>query len=285
MNEKNFPRVGQINFLNVLPLTYGFDNGYSQGLKIVADVPAKLNEKLRRGELDISPISSIAYARQSENLFLLPKICIRADDDVTSIIFLSKKPVEQIRDDKIILTSKSETSHCLLKIILQSYGANPNYQIRDVDVARPIDDDATGALLIGDDALYNYLHTPKKFFLYDIGREWHKLTGHSVFYAVWAVQKNFAENFPEKLRTAYEKILDAFEFGKKNKSAAINSVLNQKPFTLEELNKYLGGIIKWDMTTDGLEGLKIFYEKAFKLGLIEKIPEINFVHPLSDSEL
>ena len=279
MNAENFvPRVGQINFLNVLPLTYGFYNGYSQGIELVEEVPAVLNEKLRNGELEISPVSSIAYARQSENLFLLPNICIRSDSDVTSIIFLSRKPVEEIRDDKIILTSKSATSHCLLKIILrEAYGANPNYFVRNVSAENPVDEDATGALLIGDDALYNYLHTPKNFYCYDLGREWHKFSGHSIFFAVWAVQKSFANNFPELLKSTHKKILEGLNFGIKNKTAAINSVLEKKPFTFDELNKYLGGIIKWDMTADGLEGLKIFYRLAHKLNLLEKVPEIEFV--------
>ena len=271
------PRVGHINFLNVLPLTYSYKNGYSEGLDMTYDVPSALNDAIKNNRLDISSISAITYVRQSENLLLLPNICIRADLDVTSIVLISKKPIENITNDKIILTTKSATSHCLLKIILsESYGASPDYQINHVAVDNPIPQDATASLLIGDDALYMYLNTPKNLYCYDLGKEWHKLTGHSMVYAVWAVRRDFAKNSPELLKFAYNKIISGMNSGIKNKSMAIKSVLNDKPFSYEELDYYLGNIIKWDLPKNSIESLKLYYNLAYKLKLIEKLPEIEF---------
>ena len=160
-------KIGHINFLNVLPLDYGYKNFVKSDLNIVYGVPTFLNGELERGKIDLSNISSIEYARQAENLLILPKICVRADDSVTSIILVSKKPIDKIRDDKIILTSKSATAQRLLKIILhESYDAAPNYETRAVRIENPVDSDATGALFIGDDALYIY--TRRKIFLFTI---------------------------------------------------------------------------------------------------------------------
>ena len=111
------PRIGHINFLNVLPLNYGYEHT-AQDLQIVYGVPTFLNAELKAGRIDISNISSIEYAAQSDNLLILPKICVRADNEVTSIVLVSRKPIENIRDDKIILTSKSATAQRLLKIIM-----------------------------------------------------------------------------------------------------------------------------------------------------------------------
>ena len=270
------PRIGHINFLNVLPLTYSYKNGYAEGLSITYDVPSVLNHCMKNAQFDISPISSIAYARQSDNLLLLPNLCIRADCDVTSIVLMSKKPIENITDDKIILTSKSETSHCLLKIILaESYGAVPTYEIRNINTEQAVPDDASASLFIGDDALYFYLNTPKNLYCYDIGREWHKLTGHAMVYAVWTVRRKFAEEYPDVLKFAYEKIFAGMQNGIKNKNMAIESVLNEKPFSYEELNKYLGNIIKWDLPKSELESLMIYYELAHKFKLIDKVPKIE----------
>ena len=272
------PRVGHSNFLNVLPLTYSYNHGYSEGLKIIYAVPSELNDSIKNNQLDISHISSIAYARQNKNLLLLPNICIRADCEVKSIVLLSKIPIEKISDDKITLTSKSETSHCLLKIILsEGYGANPNYKIAHVDIDKPIDDDSTASLLIGDDALYIHMNTPKNLYCYDIGKQWHKLTGHSMVYALWSVRKDFVENFPELVKFAYDKIIFGMNHGIKNKKLAIESVLSEKNFSFECLNKYLGEIIKWNLTDDAIESLKIFYEMAHKSNLIDYQPKINFV--------
>ena len=190
---------------------------------------------------------------------------------------VSRKPIDKIRDDKITLTSKSATAQRLLKIILrEGYDATPDYVTRAVAVENPVDADATAALLIGDDALFVYLHRPKNFFVYDLGKEWRKLTGKQMVYALWAVRKKFAAEEPALLKATYEKILHAFEFGLENKSAAIKSVLDDKPFTFDELDKYLGGVIKWDLTGESLDALKLYYKKARALNLIAREPEIKF---------
>lgn len=274
----NSPRIGHIDFLNVLPLNFGYKTCAAE-LNIVYGVPTFLNGELQAGNIDISNVSSIEYARQSDNLLILPKICVRADEDVTSIVLVSRKPIEQLRDDKIILTSKSATAQRLLKIILhESYDAKPNYETRSVKIDNPVDDDATAALLIGDDALFVYLHKPKGFYLYDLGAEWYKLTGKQMIYALWTVRKDFAEQNPKILQDTYEKILRAFDFGIKNKADAIKSVLSTKNFTFNELDRYLGGVIKWDLTSDGLEALKLYYHKAATLKLIDSEPDLAFAN-------
>ena len=272
------PRIGHIDFLNVLPLNYGYAHA-AQDLQIVYGVPTFLNGELAAGRIDLSNVSSIEYARQSNDLLILPKLCVRADEDVTSIILISRKPIETLRDDKIILTSKSATAQRLLKIILhESYDAAPDYETRSVNVDKPVDDDATAALFIGDDALYLYLHRPKNFYVYDIGKEWRKLTGQQMVYALWTVRKEFAVEEPELFKATYEKILRAFAFGLEHKTEAIKSVLSTKPFTFDELNKYLGGVIKWDLTAEGLDALKLYYEKAAALKLIDAEPELEFAN-------
>lgn len=270
------PKIGHIDFLNVLPLNFGYKN-CATDLKIVYGVPTYLNSKLYAGNIDISNISSIEYARHSENLLILPKICVRADKDVTSIVLISKKPIETLKNEKIILTSKSATAQRLLKIILhESYDSAPKYETRAVNIANPVDDDAVAALFIGDDALQIYLHAPKNFYLYDLGVEWRKLTGKQMIYALWAVRREFAAENPEILQDTYKKILRAFEFGISHKSEAIKSVLASKNFTFDELDRYLGGVIKWNLTSEGLDALKTYYRKAFELKLIENEPEIEF---------
>ena len=272
------PRIGHINFLNVLPLHYGYQHA-AQDLQIVYGVPTFLNAELAVGRIDLSNVSSIEYARQSNNLLILPKLCVRADDNVTSIILVSRKPIDKIRDDKVILTSKSATAQRLLKIILhESYAAAPDYQTRPITVDKPVDDDATAALFIGDDALYLYLHRPQGFYVYDIGHEWHKLTGQQMVYALWTVRKEFVTNQPEVFKATYEKILQAFAFGIEHKAQAIESVLSTKPFTFNELDKYLGGAIKWDLTAQALEALKLYYHKAAALNLIDTEPELEFAN-------
>ena len=270
------PRVGHINFLNVLPLSWSYAHGSDKGLILTRGVPAVLNNDIVNHRLDVSNVSSIIYARDSDELVILPDVCISTDGAVQSIILVSRKPIEDITDDKIILTAKSATSHCLLKIILRSaYGAIPNYYIRHVTPENPIPDDAAASLLIGDDALWLYHHQQPELYYYDLGAEWKKLTGKKMVYALWVANKNFASEQPEMLQLVYDRIRQAFTQGLQHKKAAIESVIKDKPFTYAQLDEYLGPTIRWYLTDDYIDGLKTFYELAHKMNLIEHIPEIK----------
>ena len=270
------PRIGHINFLNVLPLSWSYAHGSDKGLILTRGVPAVLNNDIVNHRLDVSNVSSIIYARDSDELVILPDVCISTDGAVQSIILVSRKPIEDITDDKIILTAKSATSHCLLKIILRSaYGAIPNYYIRHVTPENPIPDDAAASLLIGDDALWLYHHQQPELYYYDLGVEWKKLTGKKMVYALWVANKNFASEQPEMLQLVYDRIRHAFTQGLQHKKAAIESVIKDKPFTYAQLDEYLGPTIRWNLTDDYIDGLKTFYELAHKMNLIEHIPEIK----------
>lgn len=270
------PRVGHINFLNVLPLSWSYAHGADKGLILTRGVPAVLNNDIVNHRLDVSNVSSIIYARDSDELVILPDVCISTDGAVQSIILVSRKPIEDIKDDKIILTAKSATSHCLLKIILRSaYGAIPNYYIRHVTPENPIPDDAAASLLIGDDALWLYHHQQPELYYYDLGAEWKKLTGKKMVYALWVANNNFASEQPEMLQLVYDRIRQAFTQGLQHKKAAIESVIKDKPFTYAQLDEYLGPTIRWNLTDDYIDGLKTFYELAHKMNLIEHIPEIK----------
>ena len=273
------PRVGHINFLNVLPLSWSFAHGMDRGLTLSRGVPAELNSDIASHRLDVSPVSSIIYARHSEELCILPDFCISSDGDVQSILLISKKPIEALKRDKIILTAKSATSHCLLKIILRTgYGAIPNYYIRHITPDAPVEGDATASLFIGDDALWLYHHPPVGLYCYDLGAEWKSLTGKKMVYALWVANENFAAQSPELLQLVYDRIRRAFQKGLANKSKAIAAVLAEKPFTRDQLEDYLGPIIRWDLTADYLDGLTTFYTLAHQMNLIDHVPELKMAN-------
>lgn len=225
--------------------------------------------------LDVSPVSSIIYARNSEKLLLMPDVSITADGVVQSIVLVSRKPIEELTNDKIILTAKSATSHCLLKIVLhQAYGAKPIYYIRITDPHKLPPDDATAALLIGDDALYVHHHHIPGLYYYDIGAEWKKLTGHRMIYAVWVVNRAFAKAQPALLRLIYDRVTGGFRNGYKKKESAIEAVLADKPFTFAQLSDYLE-VIQWDFQSEHHAALLKFYELAHEMHLIDHVPTLD----------
>ena len=285
------PRVGHINFLNMLPLTYSFANGGDEGLEIIRGVPSVLNSDLISGRLDVSGISSIAYARHSEELLILPQVCVGSYGPVQSIVLLSRKPIEALGKDKVILTAKSATSHCLLKIILRgAYGAIPNYYTRNITPEEPVPADATASLFIGDDALWLYHHPPAGLYLYDLGQEWKALTGQKMVYALWGVRREFANKNPEGVKLIQERIHGAFlsfirnalpgparpAGGLSYRETIIRTALEEKRFTYDQLADYLGPAVRWDLTEEYMQGLQTFYTMAHEMNLIDHMPKIQF---------
>ena len=270
------PKVGHIHFLNILPLTWSFAHGGNRGLHLVPGVPAELNRALAAERLDVSGISSIVYADGDEKLVILPDICVRTDERVTSILLVTKKPIEEIKDDRIILTAKSATSHCLLKIILkESYDASPNYYVRHIVPQNPVPSDASGSLFIGDEALWLYHHRREDLHYYDLGAEWHKLTGFGMVYSLWVANRTFSKERPEQLQLVYERLVGGMAEGIANKYATIQSVHGEKDFTFEQLEEYLQ-VIHWDLKEEHLKGLELFYKKAHAWNLIHHVPELHF---------
>ena len=181
-----------------------------------------------------------------------------------------------INEDKIILTAKSATSHCLLKIILRNgYDARPNYYVRHISPENPVPADATASLLIGDDALWLY-HNRKKYdyFYYDLGREWKKMTGVGMVYATWVVNRDFVKQHHEETKMLYDRIYRGIQNGYAKKDEIIKSVLDDKPFTYDQVSVYLERI-RWNLTDEYLEGLKLFYSMAHDMNLIDHRPEIE----------
>ena len=269
-------RIGHINYLNCLPLTYTFSQKVQHDFEIVRGVPAKLNSAVLDGDLNVSPVSSIVYAQNFEKLFILPGVSIMADGDVQSIILVSKKPIETLHGEKILLTAQSATSNRLLKIIMnKSYHIQPDYEIKTLSPLNIFPDDkASAALFIGDDALYLKHHQQEGFYYYDLGREWKKLTGLCMVYAVWVVSREFAQTHHEDTVKIQQFITNGFKNGFANISDAITKLTADKPFTYNQLYEYMH-VIQWKFNSEQIQALSLFYQYAYELHLIEKMPQIN----------
>ena len=269
--------LGHINFVNCLPLTFAItDTKMDEKFNIYPTVPSVLNAKIISGELDVTPVSSIIYALNNDKLKLLPNVSISADGVVQSILLVSQKPIDKLNNEKIILTAKSATSHCLLKIVLmEAYNLNCSYDIRTIDINNIISADAEATLLIGDDALFAYHNRQESLYYYDIGAEWKKLTSLPMIYAVWVVNNN-AKLSKIDLKLVHDKIVQGFKYGLDNKELAIKSILDKVSFTSEQISEYLN-VLNWDVTDKHKEALMKFYELAYKNGLIDKMPKIEFV--------
>ena len=269
------PRVGHIQFLNCLPLYYGLVK--SSGLldlEMVKGMPTELNTLLINGKLDISPISSIEYARHHESLNLFPDFTVSSDGEVKSIILLSRYPIDKLSGKKVALTSTSATSHVLLKLILTEYGVEPEYIVVAPDVNKMFAS-ADAALLIGDIALKYYVER-KDFYLYDLGAEWKKLTGKKMVYAVWAVNRRFAETRRDLSKFVFDIFKKSMDYSIGHLDEIAEYAARWEPFSPSFLKAYFKSL-RFDFGKDYQEGLLHFYKMASEIGELEKVGKLEFV--------
>lgn len=275
-------RLGHINFINCLPLSYGlYQGGFGKGIAIHADIPSQLNRMVTAGELDVSPVSSIIYAQNSKSLQLLPNASISANGALQSIMLVSKLPIEHLDGKRIALTAKSATSHGLLKIILQhAYQAVPEYFISSVSLEGGVLDSADAVLFIGDDALYAYHNRIPGYYYYDMGAEWKKLTGLVMVYAVWVVNRRFAAEHTAAVADIYKRVTGGFRFGLEHLAEAVDTQIGKVPFTSEQITNYLR-LLDYRFPPEYQKALLTYYELAWKMGLIAAVPEIEFAEVMS----
>lgn len=270
------PKVGHIQFLNCLPLYYGLVKSYALlDIELIKGTPTELNNLLISGNLDISPISSIEYARHRKSLILFPDFTVSSDGEVKSILLLSRFPIEELSGKKIALTTTSATSQVLLKLILsRGYSVDAEYI--------PCKPDLTGmfsiadaALLIGDVALKYYYHT-EDYYLYDLGLEWKKLTGKKMVYAVWAVNRSFAETKNELCENVFETFRKSMDYSTEHLSEIVEYAAKWEPFSPSFLIDYFKSL-RFDFGRDYQEGLLHFYKLASESGELQTVPVLEFI--------
>ena len=266
-------KLGFINYTNTVPVYYGILTGKIKFKgNIIKEIPGKLNRMLKEGELHISPVSSIEYARHQEDYYLLNNFCINSTGYVKSVLLVSKKPIEELNDKIIGLTPASETSRALLKILFSDY-----FNIKPVytELKKPTltEEAVDGALLIGDDAL-NFKN-PSYPYSFDLGDLWKKNTDMPVVFAVWAVRKDFADNHPQSVREIEELLSSSYEYGLNNKEGIIEfakSICPEPDCTYKDYFRHLG----YNFTEEKRKALLFFYEKASGHGLCKTCNKLEF---------
>jgi len=189
-------KIGRIPYINCYPVYGAIDRGVVQLEAMLVDgVPTDLNRRMAAGELDISVVSAVEYARDADRYLLLPDLAISCDGPVRSVMLFSKRPAGELGGRSVIVSRSSMTSVALLELLFESvWHARPRFvpgdaEVRDVVVDSPSDADAR--LVIGDAALVLGSSHPERYpFVYDLGQTWKDWTGQPFVFAVWVAQRS-----------------------------------------------------------------------------------------------
>jgi chorismate dehydratase len=147
------------------------------------------------GELDISVVSAVEYAREADRYLLLPDLAISCDGPVRSVMLFSKRPAGELGGRSVIVSRSSMTSVALLELLFENlWHARPRFVPGDAEVKDVVVDtssDAEARLVIGDAALVlGSNHRERYPFAYDLGLMWKEWTGQPFVFAVWVAQRS-----------------------------------------------------------------------------------------------
>jgi len=266
-------RLGQVDYLNCLPIYYAFERGrLDVPVELVKGPPTRLNALFLRGELEITPISSIEYAWHPDRCLILPGLSISSDGRVGSILLISKVPVTELEARKVCLPDTSATSAVLLKILFQHYyHVNARFETTPPDLDLMLSR-ADAGLLIGDEALAAYaaLQSAKTpLSVVDLGEVWKKFTGERMVFAVWAVRRDYAATHPQEVTAFTAALHRAREIGQEEHAAVLDLARRQTGLPREFITDYFT-LIRHDFDPGYRQGLLTFYDYAYKTGLIEE---------------
>jgi chorismate dehydratase len=263
-------RCGRIAYTNDLPVYAAFDAGatvYPGTLH--ADVPSRLNAMLLAGELDVSPVSAFAWARNSDELVLLPDLCIGARDEVVSVILVSATPPGLLDGSPVYLTQESASGRNLLRVLLERrYGVRASY----VDEPHPLQRARSGVptLLIGDSAI-DAIGEFAPECVYDLGKLWHDWTGAQTVFAVWAARRDSYERDPEGVRACMHALTDAYTWSRSHMDYVVEAA--QRAFTRPPgFYETYYGKLNFTFHSAAQSGLAAFCRELFAIGAIDAVP-------------
>jgi chorismate dehydratase len=268
-------KVGYIDYLNSLPIYYGLETGQvpmPQGMSLVKAAPTTLNAMLAKGELDVSPVSSFAYAQHAEDLVLLPGLSINSTGFVHSVSLFFRNGVESLRDGRVLVTGESATSVVLLKILMKErLGLDAEIVQGDAD-PEEIGHSCEGVLLIGDNALRASLAYPSLGRL-DLADEWTRWTGTPMVFAVWAARRAFARDEPDALRAIHQTLLAGKAWGRTHRGEVVEHARKRLFLSRAFMERYFRDL-NYDLDAPKLAGLARYFDHAAKLREIARAPAL-----------
>jgi len=238
-------RIGRIGYINCAPVYGAIDRGVvalPPGGELVTGTPAELNDLLVAGELDVSVISAIEYARHAKDLVLLPELAISCDGPVRSVALFSRRPVGHLDGRTVLLSASSRTSVALLELLCRDvWKIRPKFaearaEAQDLAALAALPHDAV--LVIGDAALAlaargTYAHR------YDLGEEWKRSTQQPFVFAVWAARRSAD---PSAVQRGHKALLASRAWGLTHLDDLAAEASRKTGVPVATCREYLGGL-------------------------------------------
>ncbi len=253
------------SYLNSAPLIWSFTQGSRRNdVDITHPVPSKCGDLLANEAVDFALVPVIEYQRIARAR-LVPDVCVASRERVRSVVLTSRlNDLKKIKT--VALDDSSRTSATLVKIIFKEFlGFEPEWTITTPDIKQMLrDNDA--ALIIGDPGMLfarDHLH------VWDMAALWKENTGRGFVFAMWMALENNRAQIPAFAAAREEGIGKLEEI--------VTEYANQTQLSAEEIRDYLNRNIVFQIDEDLKLGMQLYFELAYKHGLIPVLKPLNFM--------
>jgi chorismate dehydratase len=263
-------KIGRIPYINCYPVYGAIDRGVvSLDATLVDGVPTHLNQRMAAGELDISVVSAVEYARDADRYLLLPDLAISCDGPVRSVMLFSKRPAGELGGRSVIVSRSSMTSVALLELLFENvWHTRPRFVPGDAEIKDVVVDNASDAdarLVIGDAALVlGSNHRERYPFVYDLGQTWKDWTGQPFVFAVWVAQRS--TNVKQAL-LAHAGLIASRDWGLRHLPELAEQAHDATGVERSVCAEYLSGL-DYGLSYPHLAGLTEFYRRLVERGRI-----------------
>lgn len=260
-------RLAASSYLNSAPLIWSFLHGSHRGsVDFVEAVPARCAQLLRESAVEGALVPVIEYQRIAGGC-LVEDVCVGSQKKVLSVVLVSKnKRLEDIRT--VALDESSRTSATLVKIIFREFlDHEPEWTTRAPKLEEMLEKN-DAALIIGDPGM---TFPRQGLNVWDMAALWKQHTGLGFVFAMWMVRDEAVE------RARIADFSGARDEGVAHIEEIVRSYQDKIPMRVEELRNYLTENIVFNVDESMANGLRLYFELAFKHGLIERVKPLSFV--------
>ncbi len=281
-------RIGQISYLNVLPLFHHLRQMFPPGrdVQYVTGHPSDMNTGLADGSIDLSPASSFEYLRDAERYKLLPNLSITASHGpVKSVLLISPVPPDALpawlerHGPRVLVTTASASSVALLKVLWTFAWGLPEAQWETIEPGTGLDlattDGPRPFLEIGNLALRHWLQPPKGWHIIDLAQAWQEFTGLPFVFAVWIVRRGLRQEQQAMLEDVHAALMHC-------KTTCVQAIAEIADFrdlsnwiNRDGIEDYLS-TVGYDLGPNELASLTLFAHHCTQLGLIPGAPALEW---------
>ena len=200
---------------------------------------------------------------------LIPDISISGKGEVGSVLFFADREPKELKGEVLSITNDSATSVNLLKVLFaETYGFIPHCK---TSATPTVDQHCRGALVIGDRLLDSDRTWSKALVRIDLGQWWFERFGLPMVFGVWAAQKLWINQKPERFKTICTQLRKLFDYGLTQQFGEVLEEAERRTgLTKPRLEHYYRSELNFDLTDSHWQGLALYAKLCARHGLLAK---------------